>query len=259
MDAYEVFVGVALQSFFELYSSAVDAIETEDHGRDMVLSLSDSLRRQDSEVMEAFQTGLPSGGKRAVTGDAATSALLRAWTPSTRDYRPAEQKEALAREIPEIVSAISRTGTLANLSVSQWAEAQLADDTCKAQLLKEGPREEGFWTLEVGGHQLLMHSHGRFNPWRRSEVGRENSGFNPWRRSEVGRENSGDPWWGTQLVVPASLQPEVLDLLHNSAWSSHPGTPATQDAVSRHFWWAGWQQSVADWVAKCLTCQRYKG
>ena len=44
---------------------------------------------------------------------------------------------------------------------------------------------------------------------------------------------------------------EVLRACHDSGMAGHWGRHRTQELVSRNFWWEGWQEDVAAYVAGC--------
>ena len=56
------------------------------------------------------------------------------------------------------------------------------------------------------------------------------------------------------LVVPSSLQDEVLTLCHDK---EHRGVTATLRLVSDRFWWPGYRKAVIEHVLTCISCCRY--
>ena len=54
----------------------------------------------------------------------------------------------------------------------------------------------------------------------------------------------------------SALKEEILDEAHNSRYSIHPGSTKMYQDLKRQFWWEGIKKDVAEWVGKCLTCQR---
>lgn len=58
----------------------------------------------------------------------------------------------------------------------------------------------------------------------------------------------------TQTVVPKSLRPLVLDLLHSK--SGHLSIHKTLEKVKDHFFWPGYEQEIRDAVKRCEPCQR---
>ena len=58
-----------------------------------------------------------------------------------------------------------------------------------------------------------------------------------------------------QLVVPQSLVPEILKLLHNPT-SGHLGVTKTVERVRQRFFWSGLCQDVESWCRNCEVCCR---
>ena len=64
----------------------------------------------------------------------------------------------------------------------------------------------------------------------------------------------------TKVCVPAveALKKKILDKGHNTPHPIHPGGNKLYKDLKQMFWWSNIKQEVADYVAKCLTCQRVK-
>ena len=62
------------------------------------------------------------------------------------------------------------------------------------------------------------------------------------------------------LCVPNvfELRDAVLREAHSSPFSIHPGSTKMYRDLKQHFWWNGLKKDVADYVSKCLTCQKIK-
>ncbi|CAN6454525.1 unnamed protein product [Victoria cruziana] len=56
----------------------------------------------------------------------------------------------------------------------------------------------------------------------------------------------------------AGLRNELLDSLHSSRFTIHPGGTKMYRAARHHFWWPGMRKDIADFVAHCLICQQVK-
>jgi len=54
------------------------------------------------------------------------------------------------------------------------------------------------------------------------------------------------------------LRRELLQESHNSAFSSHPGSTKMYQDVKAHYWWPRMKKDIAEYVARCLTCQQVK-
>ncbi|XP_049527925.1 uncharacterized protein K02A2.6-like [Dermacentor silvarum] len=70
------------------------------------------------------------------------------------------------------------------------------------------------------------------------------------RRNELSLD-SGCLTWGTRVVIPESLQPEVLQLLHEG----HPGNTRMKMLSRSHVWWPKLNELVEETVRRCSTCQ----
>ena len=65
---------------------------------------------------------------------------------------------------------------------------------------------------------------------------------------------------GDRLCVPdvGDLRREILDKAHNAPYAMHPGTTKMYNTLRQNYWWLGMKKDVADFVARCLTCQQVK-
>ena len=61
-----------------------------------------------------------------------------------------------------------------------------------------------------------------------------------------------------RIVVPSSMQTEIIQEHHANIVSGHFSWSRTLDLVSRHFWWPGMRESVRSFVSACTSCQRNK-
>ena len=52
-----------------------------------------------------------------------------------------------------------------------------------------------------------------------------------------------------------NLREEILEEAHFTAYSVHPGATKMYHSIKDLYWWDGLKKDVADYVAKCLTCQ----
>lgn len=57
--------------------------------------------------------------------------------------------------------------------------------------------------------------------------------------------------WGSRVVIPKSLQAQVLAILH----ASHPGVEKTKMIARSHVWWPGIDNDISNNVKSCTTCQ----
>ncbi|XP_034289829.1 uncharacterized protein K02A2.6-like isoform X1 [Pantherophis guttatus] len=58
--------------------------------------------------------------------------------------------------------------------------------------------------------------------------------------------------WGNRMVIPATLQPSVLECLHES----HPGIVRMKGLSRSYIWWPKIDWDITAWVASCQKCQR---
>ena len=67
-------------------------------------------------------------------------------------------------------------------------------------------------------------------------------------------------YWTYQgrIVVPSSMQMEIIQEHHSNVISGHFSWFRTLDLVSRQFWWPGMRESVQTFVQSCTSCQRSK-
>ena len=63
-----------------------------------------------------------------------------------------------------------------------------------------------------------------------------------------------------QICVPqtSELKIVILEEAHKSHLSFHPGMTKMYQDLKRSFWWHGMKKDVAEYVAKCLMCQKAK-
>jgi len=63
-----------------------------------------------------------------------------------------------------------------------------------------------------------------------------------------------------RLCVPKidELRKELLKESHESTLSTHPGSTKMYRDLKSRYWWLGMKKDIAQFVARCLTCQRVK-
>ena len=73
-------------------------------------------------------------------------------------------------------------------------------------------------------------------------------------------DDEGTLWISGRLCVPDvdNLREEILEEAHFEAYSVHPGATKMYHNIRDLYWWDGLKKVVADYVAKCLTCQQVK-
>ena len=67
-------------------------------------------------------------------------------------------------------------------------------------------------------------------------------------------------WFKNRLVVPKvpELRQVILDEAHLTRFSIHPGSNKMHQDLRQKFWWTKMKIEIAQYVAKCDTCQRVK-
>ena len=86
------------------------------------------------------------------------------------------------------------------------------------------------------------------------------SASDPWiqkKASQLMDEEGGYFTLHGLIVVPESMQTEVIRLHHDSPTAGHMGESKTMDLIQRQFWWSK-MESVHMYVQRCDSCQRNK-
>jgi hypothetical protein len=55
-----------------------------------------------------------------------------------------------------------------------------------------------------------------------------------------------------------SIREQILKEAHETAYSIHPGSEKMYQDLKRRFGWYGTKRKIAEYVAKCDSCQRIK-
>ncbi|XP_077248532.1 uncharacterized protein LOC143888109 [Tasmannia lanceolata] len=63
-----------------------------------------------------------------------------------------------------------------------------------------------------------------------------------------------------RICVPAKeeIRRDILDEAHKSRYTIHPGNTKMYQDLKRNLWWSGMKRDIAEYVSKCLTCQKVK-
>ena len=61
--------------------------------------------------------------------------------------------------------------------------------------------------------------------------------------------------WGIRVIIPESLQSQVLKSLHES----HPGISRMKAIARSYFWWNGLDKDIENLGKSCQTCQAVLG
>ena len=60
------------------------------------------------------------------------------------------------------------------------------------------------------------------------------------------------------ILDDAQFKEQLLSEAHATSYSVHPGATKMYQDLKGRFWWSGMKTEVAEYVAKCLTCQKVK-
>ncbi|KAL5565844.1 hypothetical protein UlMin_029008 [Ulmus minor] len=63
-----------------------------------------------------------------------------------------------------------------------------------------------------------------------------------------------------RLAVPndEEIRMAILEEAHKSRFALHPGSTKMYQDLRRQYWWRGMKRDVAQFIAKCMTCQQVK-
>ena len=60
------------------------------------------------------------------------------------------------------------------------------------------------------------------------------------------------------VAAVQDLKEEILHEAHHLRYVIHPRSTKMYRDLRQHFWWPGMKRDIAEWVGKCLTCQKVK-
>ena len=74
------------------------------------------------------------------------------------------------------------------------------------------------------------------------------------------KDDKGIMRYSYRIWVPnvQELKDKILDKSHSSRYSIHPRSTKMYRDLKEYYWWPNIKRDVAEWVSKCLTCQRVK-
>ena len=66
--------------------------------------------------------------------------------------------------------------------------------------------------------------------------------------------------FSSRIWIPDVQEPkrEILHEAHSSRYSIHPGSMKMYRDLKEYYWWPNMKIEIANWVSKCLTCQKVK-
>ncbi|XP_074314421.1 uncharacterized protein LOC141649635 [Silene latifolia] len=102
----------------------------------------------------------------------------------------------------------------------------------------------------------LQKEDARIQKWRNAV---EQAGGEPYSKFSV--HTDGSLRFGHRWCVPANegLKKKILTEAHATPYSVHPGGDKLYKDLKKTFWWPNMKKEVAEFVSRCLTCQRVKG
>jgi hypothetical protein len=73
-------------------------------------------------------------------------------------------------------------------------------------------------------------------------------------------DDQGTLWYKKRLCVPEikEIRELILHEAHDSAYSIHPGSTKMYHDLKSRYWWYGMKRAIAEYVALCDNCQRFK-
>ncbi|KAL8115150.1 hypothetical protein AgCh_021831 [Apium graveolens] len=74
------------------------------------------------------------------------------------------------------------------------------------------------------------------------------------------KDEEGIMRYASRIWIPnvQELKDKLLHEGHSSRYSIHPGSTKMYRDLKEYYWWPNMKREVAEWVSKCLTCQRVK-
>ena len=78
--------------------------------------------------------------------------------------------------------------------------------------------------------------------------------------TEFRKDEGGVMRYRNRICVPnqAELKEQILKEAHYSPFSMHPGSTKMYRDIKKSYWWNNMKREIAEFVSKCLTCQRVK-
>ena len=54
------------------------------------------------------------------------------------------------------------------------------------------------------------------------------------------------------------MEKQILSEVHDTPYSVPSGATKMYQGLKEHFWWIAMKKDIAEYVSKCLTCQKFK-
>ena len=73
-------------------------------------------------------------------------------------------------------------------------------------------------------------------------------------------DEQGTVWFDKRLCVPNNIELKkvLLKEAHEALYSIHPGATKMYQDIKKMYWWPSMKKEIAEYVAKCDTCQKVK-
>jgi hypothetical protein len=94
----------------------------------------------------------------------------------------------------------------------------------------------------------------------RNLVAKLQQGEMPQKVENYKLEADGTLLYKNKIYVPnvQDLKLMILNEMHNVPYAGHPGYQKTMAAVKSHYFWPGMKKEIADYIARCMECQKVK-
>ncbi|POM68986.1 Reverse transcriptase [Phytophthora palmivora] len=181
--------------------------------------------------------------------------MKRDWDQSADSLASA----ALRRESGVVIATEEDRQDL--MTLTRLDELLIAKDdaaTVKIAAITRSPQDEEKWIVDLkaylrGDVQDLTSAEAK----NCSKIATDESGllfyFPPTKRSDEDRELM------AKLVVPETLQNDLMHHYHTSLEGGHQGIGWTYHKIRAHFHWRGLYQSVQRYAGQCIDCETGKG
>ncbi|GAV81381.1 RVT_1 domain-containing protein/zf-CCHC domain-containing protein/rve domain-containing protein/RVP_2 domain-containing protein, partial [Cephalotus follicularis] len=173
----------------------------------------------------------------------------RRWVEFFNDYDCSIQYQPGKANV--VADALSRKAMVANAMVSQW---KLLEDFQEWSPFNQSP---GIFLASMRVEPVLLHHIKDAQP-HDPELQRIRENLDS--ESDFRVHNDGIMRYRGRVCLPnePELKGRLLHAAHKSTYSIHPGSTKMYQDMNKCYWWPGMKREIADYVAKCYTCQTVK-